>query len=220
LNEGTVLSTTACNACTNATSMGTIYSTAAQSSKAFMYLGYLEWGSGLSTAGTYASGPTAIQTMGVGIRKPGESIGNILQASTSSANTATSSSFGTGAAPANAATVTITPTMSSNLIKVIFTGQEATAAAGSSSALCAIFQGASGSVNTQVGIIYGIANAAVVPLAGPLSTFAYDAPGVTTAIQYTERVKSQDNATTVSCPGSTGGVTGVLGIITVEEIMG
>jgi len=38
----------------------------------FRIIGYLEWATGLATAGTWASGPTTIQLFGPGIKKPGD----------------------------------------------------------------------------------------------------------------------------------------------------
>lgn len=75
IDESSVYSSTACAACTSATALGTLYSTAAQTSLPIVVLGYLEWGNGLATAGTYASAPTKIQTKGPGIALPGEAVG-------------------------------------------------------------------------------------------------------------------------------------------------
>ena len=111
LNEGVLTSTTACSSCATATSLGTIYSTAAQTSKPFIILGYLEWGSGLATAGTYASAPTAIQTLGPGVPHPGAIIQNLFTFS----NTATT---GTAAFAVTVPSLTMTPTMASNIIEV------------------------------------------------------------------------------------------------------
>jgi hypothetical protein len=74
LNPGVVKSSTACNACTNATAAAVIYSTAAQTSRPFIILGYAEWGSGLATAGAWSSGPTHIQSFNAGVKRPGEQV--------------------------------------------------------------------------------------------------------------------------------------------------
>lgn len=79
LNEAAVASTTGISG--TATAAGTFYTPNGTSltGKAFRVLGYLEYGSGLTTAGTYASGPTTIQLFGPGIRKPGDIIQEAIQ---------------------------------------------------------------------------------------------------------------------------------------------
>lgn len=78
INEGIVQSSTACSACTNASSAGVYYTTAAQTSKAIRILGYMDWDAGLATAGVWASGPTQIQMFGSGIKRPGEIIQTVV----------------------------------------------------------------------------------------------------------------------------------------------
>jgi hypothetical protein len=216
LNENVVQSTIACAGCVNATTLGTIYSTAAQTSKAIRIIGFAEWGTGLATAGTYTSGPTISQMMGPGVKKPGDIV-QTLMASVSSANTSTSNTFGTGAAPANAATVSITPTSAANPILVMFTGQMKDASLTNANTYCQIFRGASGSVNTGVGPISGMAGSGAA-FTFPGALMALDTPGVTSTIQYTERIKNSDNTTSVSCPGADLG--GPSGVIIAQEIMG
>lgn len=102
INEGAVASATGFSG--SATSAGTFYcpNGTTITSKAFRILGYLEWSSGLTTAGTYASGPTAIQVFGPAIKKPGDVVQSAF--STSSANSALS--------------LSIAPTSACNLIKM------------------------------------------------------------------------------------------------------
>ena len=218
LDESQVVTTTACSACAGATTLGTMYSTAAQTSKAFVTLGALEWGSGLATAGTYASGPTLAFTLGPGVKRPGEVVQD-LQATTSTASTGTVNAYGTGAAPANAATVSITPRYASNLLHANFDGQITTNSASAATAQCRMFRGASGAVNTAIG---NEGNASLNFVGSGNTTAAlriFDTPGVATAIQYTQRVKNSDNSTTVSCPASNG-LSGIIGVQRVVEIMG
>jgi hypothetical protein len=111
LNQSAPVTTVACSACTNATAIGTMYSTATQTAKSFLVLGHLDWGSGLGTAGTYASGPTLIQTMGPGVRLPSESVQQAFASTTSQTNNST-------ATPATAISVSIGPTAAMNLIKI------------------------------------------------------------------------------------------------------
>lgn len=72
LNEAGVAPTTGISG--SATSSGTFYTPNGTSltSKAYRILGYLEYGSGLTTAGSYASTPTTIQLFGPAIKKPGD----------------------------------------------------------------------------------------------------------------------------------------------------
>jgi|GEM_PF-2404914 len=67
-----------CSACTTATTAGLIYTTAGLSATPIRILGYLDWATGLTTAGVWNVGPTKIQMFGRGIKKPGE----VVQAST------------------------------------------------------------------------------------------------------------------------------------------
>jgi hypothetical protein len=102
LNECAVASATGIS--NTATSAGTFYcpNGTTIASKAFRILGYLEWSSGLTTAGTYASGPTTIQTFGPGIKKPGDVVQSAF--SSSSSNSALS--------------LSISPSSAANLIKM------------------------------------------------------------------------------------------------------
>jgi len=71
LPEGGVVTTAAGTAGGN--NAGTHYANvSAITNTPFRILGYLEWATGLATAGTWASGPTTIQLFGPGIKKPGD----------------------------------------------------------------------------------------------------------------------------------------------------
>jgi len=90
LNEGAVASSTPISG--SATSAGVFYTPngTTVTSKAFLILGYVEYnGTGLTTAGTYASGPSFIQTLGPGIRKPGEIVQSAFAVGTGAIQTAT-----------------------------------------------------------------------------------------------------------------------------------
>ena len=92
LNEDAVASSTPFGA--GATSAGVFYTPSGTTiaTKAFRILGYVEWGTGLTTAGTYASGPTVIQLFGPGQRKPGEPVQRIY-AQASGTTTSSSVSY-------------------------------------------------------------------------------------------------------------------------------
>jgi hypothetical protein len=177
LNEGVLLSTTACNACNTATVQATVYSTAAQTNRPFVILGYLEWGSGLATAGTWASAPTSIQTAGPGIPKPG----SIVQGPLVAVSTGTATSTNTTKVQANPSVV-IAPTMTSNLIRVHAAGNLATNGA-SISCMAEISRGTTftaagtASISTTQAGVGGFSG-------GPATLDALDTPGTTSATTY------------------------------------
>ncbi len=74
LEEGVLTSATAEGGAGAADSAGTIYASAAVTTKPFRILGYMTWDSGLATPGTYASVPTVCQPMGPGIHRPGATV--------------------------------------------------------------------------------------------------------------------------------------------------
>jgi hypothetical protein len=76
-----------------ATSTGVFYTPngTTVTSKAYRILGYLEYASGLATAGTYATAPTKVQLFGPGVKKPG-AIVQTAYASNTGSTTATTNS--------------------------------------------------------------------------------------------------------------------------------
>ncbi len=88
-NEGALASATAMSG--SAISSGVYYTPngTTLTSKALRILGYVEYASGLTTAGTYASPPTSIQLFGPGVKKPGDVVQ--LTYSLGSSNTAATS---------------------------------------------------------------------------------------------------------------------------------
>ena len=54
-----------------------IYTGTAVSSKAFRVIGFMDWGSGLATAGTWASAPTLVQLFGPGVALPGQVVQHV-----------------------------------------------------------------------------------------------------------------------------------------------
>jgi hypothetical protein len=98
----------------------------ALTSKAFTILGYLEWGSGLATAGTYASGPTKIELFGPGVPAPGEPVGNTAWLSNGNGSSTTSTSF---VDVANSS-LSITPLSAVSLVRVHYAWAGQVAAGG------------------------------------------------------------------------------------------
>lgn len=176
-------------------------------SKAFRILGYIEYNStGLTTAGTYATGPNFIQTFGPGVRKPGEPV-QVLYNSTTSSSSTTSSTMS-----ASNNTLTITPTSAVNLIKI----QASTV--GLSSSTAGIESVIRRGTSTNIG-----STATLSPLAGGgqrnvLANLAVDKPNTAASQAYTVYFLSTDNSTSVTYI-STGVTTGV-GTMVIEELMG
>ena len=109
-----VISSTACSACTSATSAGVFYSTAAQTSRPWTPLGFFEWGSGLATAGAWSSGPTLTQLFGPGMPLPGQPVSNANQGSTSAASSNAASAY----AAIAGCSASLSPTLASNFVSV------------------------------------------------------------------------------------------------------
>src|ERR1043166_1596901 len=107
LDEGQLVSTSA----GSANSAGGFYTEVDTiTSKAFRILGYVEYASGLATAGTWASTPTSIQLFGPGVHKPGETV-QVVYFTTATQSSTTSTSVG-----ASAVSASITPTNAANLV--------------------------------------------------------------------------------------------------------
>ena len=74
VNETTAaVSTTACNACNNATAAQTYYSTTALTNVTARIIGYFE--ASEATAGTWATAPSIVQVFSTGMKKPGDIVG-------------------------------------------------------------------------------------------------------------------------------------------------
>jgi len=82
LYEAALTSSTAEGGGGAADSAGVYYTGTAATSKSFRILGYFEYSSGLTTAGTWNAAPDAVQLFGPGIKKPG----NIVQLQRSTIN--------------------------------------------------------------------------------------------------------------------------------------
>lgn len=163
----------------------------------FCILGYLEYGSGLATAGSYASAPTKVQLFGPGIKKPGESLRTIV-VGTSSITTTTSSTY-----QSTALSATFTPLSPVNLIRAdifanIFTQAQ------SIGGFASLFRG---STSTGIFVECFGSNSQVISAVGGC---AYDAPYSAAALTYTWKVRNSDNASTIYFPyiNSGSGATG------------
>ncbi len=203
LNESAVQSSTACSACTNATSAGVYYTTATQTSKAIRILGYMDWGSGLATAGTWASGPTAIQLFGIGIKKPGE----VVQTVAPALGTLTVVTF-SGTPTSSNVTASITPTSAINLVKY-FSATTAANNTGGNGVGVQMYRG-----STAIGAILRI-SASSTSTQFSTTMVGVDAPASTSAQTYVVK-----GATITGGTGSIPAVNTDSGTLVLDEIMG
>ena len=181
LDETSVKSTTAMSS--SATSAGVFYTPngTALSNCAFRILGYVEYSSGLTTAGTYASAPTKIQLFGPGVPKPGQYTGVIAQSSTTTQTTTSSSSF-----VSTPVTATLALSAAMNAVEFAHSANGVVSGAARSN-MTSMFRG-----STQVGpIIFAVNDSAST--ASPRLVFAanpwLDFPG-STSVTYTLKVAS------------------------------
>lgn len=223
INEGVVQSSTACNGCTNATSAGVFYTTAAQTSKAVRILGFVEWNAGLATAGTFGIGPTAIMVSGPGTKKPGEEVNKIVAPTGASAPGTTVIPFD-NTIPQCATEGTqfmsqaITPVATPNLLEVDFKAFFA-AGAGTGNVAAALCQDSVGNALAA----YATANAVnngPVEIAGYYMAVAGGTLGTPITFKF---LAGPTSAGTITFNGSSGSqiFNGVYGsYIRVREIMG
>jgi hypothetical protein len=166
-----------------ATSAGTFYTPNGLGvvNDTFCILGYVDYASGLATAGTYASNPTKIQLFGPGISKPGD----VMQRVYNTGNTTTSS---TSSSFSNAGdSASITPTSAANLVKVDIRCNGIYSNDAAILAIAAAFRG--GVAGTQVGnsaVSYSAANAVQAGCA----IIGLDAPGLTSSVTYQGAIKA------------------------------
>ncbi|MDI1265586.1 MAG: hypothetical protein PS018_20255, partial [bacterium] len=175
LVEHLLQSTTACAACAGATSAGVFYTPSALSSKAMRIAGFMEWGSGLTTAGTWASGPTRIQMFGPGVPRPGvviQSISSPWSTNFSCSGTCTTPTF-----LATGQSVSISPTMASSLINVTARAPLGQTIA-NKGAVVKLYRGSTALTGSQ-----SIYNAGGLAQLGQ-TIYSSDAPGTTSSTAY------------------------------------
>lgn len=203
LEEAGLITTTACNACATASTAGTIYTTVAQTSKPFRIAALLDWGSGLTTAGTWASGPTKDRPFGPGMRKPGD----VVQAIQFTTSTQTMNA--TAVYVNSLCAATITPTSSPNLVSTTWSGPLVIATAGDS-AKAALNRG-----GTVVGVEMTVGGYAAANAFSPIGSSWTDAPGSAGAVTYAVEFKQLVGTGGLTFPHGTGGC-----IVQLQEIMG
>lgn len=188
-----------------ADSAGVIYTGTAVSSKPFRILGYLEWASGLTTAGTWDTAPTTIHIFGPGVPLPGAVIQSV-QATTSNGSTTSTTSATYQDTPLAAS---ITPTSPANLVAYSWDTPFQVSHTGSYAYL-ALRRGGS-VVGAEVPLFSPYPSALVVPA----HRSGTDAPGTTSPVTYTLAVKSDGSNVAI-----VGGLSSVgSGILSLAEIM-
>lgn len=197
LDEATLYSTTAI---ATAPSAGVPYSATARTSKAIRILGYIEYTSGLATAGTWSAAPDIVQLYGPWMKKPGDRVqlvGNATGAVASSATAVPNDDT----IPQNTEgnqymTQAITPLSGANLLEVTHQGNYA--ASGGDYVTAALFQDSNANA---------LAAAVIVVNAGthqePLNLSHWMQAGGVAATTF--KVRTGATASTVTFNGKSGG---------------
>lgn len=203
LNESVPISSTAIGAASN--SAGVFYTGVAVTSKAFIILGYIEWNNAGLTAGTWTTTNLFnVQSMGPGIKKPGDIVQTAMATTTTGASTA-ALAYTTGLTQA------ITPTSSANLIEIAASGRIGLSTL-TNPAFVTLFRSA-----TQLqSELFANINTATVVAGSSLGPYL-DKPNTTSSTSYSIQLES-DGTHTVTWAAS--GDAGAFGVMTVKELMG
>lgn len=186
-----------------ALSAGVFYSQGiAITSKSFRILGYLDWGSGLTSAGTYASVPTVIQVMGPGIRKPGDAVQTVTASYSTNSTTTSTTPVNTGL------NVSITPTSAVNLMQIAAFGPLGSTTA-SVVAHARLARG-----GTAIGQSTAVFSAGGLFISG-VSLFSFDRPGTTLSTNYAVQYWMHSAGTAIWIGGAGDG-----SVIQVTEVQG
>lgn len=189
LNEATIQSTTGLGAA--ATSAGVFYTPngTTLSNKSFRIIGYIDYVSGVPTAGSYSSAPTIVQLFGPGVKKPGDVMQSVL------ANNSSSTANNTSSFVATSSTISITPTSNCNIIAVSAFGYIINSIDGNQSET-QLSRGSSNNTN-MIGNISG-ATAATASTGGGFANFAWDQPQTTSAQTYALQERGVNGTATLA----------------------
>jgi hypothetical protein len=205
LQDDMLASSTAEGGAGAADSAGVFYTGTAVSAKALRILGYMEWSSGLTTAGTWASGPTRIQLFGAGIRCPGEIVQTVLASTTATVTHTNSGMTGTGLSAA------LSPTSAANAVKVSGTNTEIFPSSTGLGAQIELLRGSTSIMQMSGGTIgYGSSSQGIINV----PFFWLDFPGSVSSVTYKTQAKAGNSSGTVNSQHN-GGTSTIL----VEEIM-
>lgn len=186
LAESALITSTGMTA--GATSAGVFYTPngVGVAAKAFRILGYVDFASGLATAGTYNVGPSVVQLFGPGIRKPGDVIQMKLTKNAAQFSTTSNSLQSTNT------TLAMTLTSAVNLVKVTFSGDVIIQDSGNT--VLGEIVGPNGIVGRSFTFVVTVTGLGVSE--SEVAMIGYDAPG-TTSPTYTEKIASQNSGKTV-----------------------
>lgn len=186
---------------TSADNAGVTYTGTGATAKRYIIIGFADYESGLSTAGTWDASPTRITLFGAGLPKPDEEVQH-RYFTTTSATTTTSSTYQN-----TTLTDSISPTSPINPIRTIMNGIAVNNNTALTNAVIRLHRGA-----TAIGIL-AISGVPYMPVA----VLGIDFPYTTSSTTYTAKLKSTDNTTTVGFPEVSNGVEAHLELI---ELMG
>ena len=204
LDESLVTSSTAISG--SATAAATFYTPTGVTltSKAFCIVGYLEYSSGLATAGTYASAPSKLQLFGPGIKTPGAIVQTKYAATTADFTTSSATYVSSGN------TISITPTSAINAVRVT-AGATASCVAVSRAIRTQLSRGTTANTN-MIGAESQVFGSASINDVGCFNV-ALDRPQTASAVSYAIQAKSVLGSD-VTLYG-----TSVIGALTADEIM-
>ena len=151
-----------------ATSAGVLYATAAVTNDAIHILGYCEYTTGLTVAGTWASACTTLHVLDAGTKKPGDTVQTIMSAPTNGV---------TGM------TLAITPTSAANLVNASASLICDSASSTINSVTVALERGAT-TLRTQIAQLNSSGGVVTYQNFTPMSMVFLDFPATTAATPY------------------------------------
>jgi hypothetical protein len=163
LRDDVLASSTAVSAA--ADSAHVIYTGSAVTTKAMRVLGWMEWSSGLTTAGTWDAAPTKIQMYAQGQSLPGQEV-QVQQTHTGAVATGTTTTPNDDTIPQSTEgdqymTQAITPTSAANVLAVRSEGSFANSAASPSALIAALFKDAVANALKAAALTPPVANGTV-----------------------------------------------------------
>jgi len=163
-------------------------SVASLSGLAIREIGFLEWSTALTTAGTYANVPNEIQLAGPGYKRAGDSV----QTNTAVINSTSTTSLATFSAFANQ-NISITLTSAANVVRVDATG---IADDSTGSVIRTQLSRGTTAATNMIGNISGDSNN------GTVAMYAYDFPATLSAVTYAVQGKTTAGILTYTTSGN------------------
>jgi hypothetical protein len=196
LAEWAAYSSTAEAGAGSADSAQVIYSDTAFTAKYLCLIGFGDWDSGLTTAGTWSSAPTRTITYGPGVARPGEPTGNrrhVLKTDTFSA--ASSGAF----VDVTGLSASITPVSAANLVRCVPRVSMASMSSGYGGG-AALVRGSTNigggtAVSNRPSVFAGLVRTTDQNSFNTLTAEILDAPGAATSTAYKVQVVAESGAT-------------------------